>query len=212
MACVLWVTDRKAEEMDSLERREKAPSVKQKNLPHKPSTQVDEKEIKELREKMHTLKADLKDRHTERAELRRELGKTLTDLETLREKQAREHPLEAPSKQTTHEDSLTLPGDADGNQPLRILTFPKKFHDTLEGFPRQVGRGVLTLLGRLAAGEPAAFVGVVRLKDCPETLRARIGIDHRLLFRLSPESIEVVDLINRRDLEKCVKALRFGLL
>ena len=50
-------------------------------------------------------------------------------------------------------------------------------------------------------------MGVVRLKDCPETLRARVGIDHRLLFRLQPDCVQVVDLINRRDLEKRIKAL-----
>lgn len=49
---------------------------------------------------------------------------------------------------------------------------------------------------------------MVRLKECAETLRVRIWIDHGLLFRLSAESIEVVDLINRKDLEKRIKALR----
>jgi hypothetical protein len=66
----------------------------------------------------------------------------------------------------------------------------------------------MVLLGRLAAGEPAAFTGIVRLRDCPETLRARLGIDHRLLFRLLPDSVQVVDLINRRDLESRIKQVR----
>lgn len=42
----------------------------------------------------------------------------------------------------------------------------------------------------------AAFTGIVRLRACPENLRARIGIDHRLPFRLLPDSFQVVDLIN----------------
>lgn len=66
----------------------------------------------------------------------------------------------------------------------------------------------MVLPGRLAAGEAAAFAGVVRLKDCPATLRGRVGIDHRLLFRLLPDRVQVVDLINRRDLESRTKALR----
>jgi hypothetical protein len=89
-----------------------------------------------------------------------------------------------------------------------VIGFPKKFHRTLEGFPKQVGKGAMVLLGRLAAGEPAAFTGIVRLRECPETLRARIGIDHRLLFRLLPDSVQVVDLINRRDLESRIKQVR----
>ena len=64
------------------------------------------------------------------------------------------------------------------------------------------------MLGRLAAGEPAAYVGVVRLKEAAETLRQRIGIDHRLLFRLHPDHVEVVDLLNRRDLARRINALR----
>jgi hypothetical protein len=40
-----------------------------------------------------------------------------------------------------------------------------------------------------------------------KTLRARVGIDHRLLFRLQPDCVQVVDLINRRDLEKRIKTL-----
>ena len=90
---------------------------------------------------------------------------------------------------------------------MRVIEFPKKFHRTLEGFPKQVGKGAMILLGRLAAGEPAAFTGIVRLNESPDTLRARIGIDHRMLFRLLPDSVLVVDLINRKDLESRIKQL-----
>ena len=60
---------------------------------------------------------------------------------------------------------------------------------------------------RLAGGEAAAFVGAVRLKACPSITRQRIGIDHRLLFRLLPERVQVVDLIPRQDLERRIKTL-----
>jgi hypothetical protein len=48
---------------------------------------------------------------------------------------------------------------------------------------------------------------VVRLRDCPETLRVRIGIDHRLLFLLLLDRVLVVDLINRKDSDKRSKTL-----
>jgi len=191
-----------------LERREKAPPArKTADVSTPPAAPVDEKALKELRDKLGALKTDLKERHAERAELRRELSKTLSDLETLREAATKTAMPESPAAAADAEDRLLLPGDVDGNQPLRVIEFPKKFQQTLEKFPRQVGRGAMSLLGRLAGGEPAAFVGVVRLKDCPETLRARVGIDHRLLFRLQPDCVQVVDLINRRDLEKRIKTL-----
>jgi hypothetical protein len=55
------------------------------------------------------------------------------------------------------EDHLQLPGEIDGNQPVRTLERPKKFHHTLTRLARQVARGAMVLLGRIAAGEPDAF-------------------------------------------------------
>lgn len=186
-------------------RREKlaASSVGKTKVP----TPTDEQSLQELRVKVRFLKDSLKERHEERANLRRDLEKTLTDLETLREQQARNEPHSEPAAAIDPEDSLILPGEMEGNQPVRVIEFPKKFHRTLEELPKQVGKGAMVLLGRMAAGEQAAFTGIVRLKDCPETLRARIGIDHRLLFRLLPDSVQVVDLINRKDLESRIKQL-----
>ena len=56
-------------------------------------------------------------------------------------------------------------------------------------------------------GEPAAFVGALRLKATPKVMRQRIGINYRLLFRLWPERLEVIDLINRKDLDRRIKTL-----
>ena len=102
---------------------------------------------------------------------------------------------------------MSPPAAIGGSQPVRLIEVPKKFHHTLGRFPKQIARGTMTLLGRLAAGEPDAFQGVVRLKQRPDTLRARIGIDHRLLFRLETDAIHVVDLIPRQDLERRIKSL-----
>ena len=101
---------------------------------------------------------------------------------------------------------MSPPAAIGGSQPVRLIEVPKKFHHTLGRFPKQIARGTMTLLGRLAAGGPAAFQGVVRLKQRPDTLRARIGI-HRLLFRLKTDAIHVVDLIPRQDLERRIKSL-----
>jgi hypothetical protein len=78
---------------------------------------------------------------------------------------------------------------------------------SLTALPPHVSRAAQVLLGRLAAGEPSAFVGIVALRARPDTLRLRVGHDHRLIFRLHPAALEVVDLINRRDLDRCVKGL-----
>jgi hypothetical protein len=48
---------------------------------------------------------------------------------------------------------------------------------------------------------------MVRLKACPDILRWRVGIGFRLLVRLLPDRVQVVDLIPRQDLERRIKTL-----
>ena len=65
----------------------------------------------------------------------------------------------------------------------------------------------MALVGRLAAGDPAAFKGCRRLQTTHEIWRQRVGLHHRLLFRFQADVLEVVALINRRDLERKIKSL-----
>ena len=158
-----------------IERREKlVVSPVEKN---KVAAPVNDHSLQELRAKVKFLKLSIKERHDERAVLRRDLEKTLTDLEILRDQKAHPEPHAEPADTVDPEDTLVLPGEVEDNQPLRLIEFPKKFGHTLDGLPKQTGKGAMILLGRLAAGETAAFTGVVRLKASPDTLRARIGID-----------------------------------
>jgi hypothetical protein len=171
------------------------------------AAQGDAQILADLRQKVALLKSDLKERHAERSTLRHDLEKAHADLETLRKTQRSSNASSEPAAAANGEDNLLLPASIEGHQPLRTIEFPRKFNETLQGHPRAVGRGALALLGRLAAGESAAFHGVVRLKAVPDVFRARIGIDHRLLFRLLTDRVQVVDLINRQDLERRIKTL-----
>ena len=169
---------------------------------------VDERALQDLRQKVEGLKSALKERHQERNSLRRELQKAHEDLEALR--QAGPVPAAGRSEEEEtagSEEDWLLPEEMAGNQPVRVIEFPRRFQEALASLPRSVSRGTLTMLGRLAAGEPAAFVGAVRLKACPSVMRQRIGIDFRLLFRLLPDRVQVVDLIPRQDLERKIKTL-----
>lgn len=187
----------------ALERREKTPPAGATPVP---ATPVDEAERRDLRLKLTELKGELHARSAERATLRRDLEKAREDLEALRQ----HPPAPTPADDTTSddEDAHYLPEQPGGNQPLRLVEFPHKFRETLEDLPRQAARAALALIGRLAGGEPAAFAGVVGLRACPGILRQRIGSEHRLLFRLLPDRVQVVDLINRRDLDRKIKSLR----
>jgi hypothetical protein len=167
---------------------------------------ANESALREMRGKVETLREALKERHTERNDLRRELQKTQADLEAIRQPQVASSNVQEPDDTHT-EDNFLLPQETDVSQPVRLIEFPRQFHQRLGEFPKNVARGTLTMLGRLAAGEPAAFVGAVRLKACPTITRQRIGIDFRLLFRILTDRIQVVDLIPRQDLERKIKTL-----
>ena len=198
--------DRMQRDLTQREKAARATEPAPTSVPAAPVAPTEEPTLKELRGKVEGLKAALKERHNERNELRRELQKAHANLEELRQ-QPPPVVQGGNGRDTDHEEDLLLPQDAPETQPLRVIEFPKHFQDSLASLPRSVGRGTLTMLGRLAAGEPAAFVGAVRLKACPTIMRHRIGIDFRLLFRLLPDRVLVVDLIPRQDLERRIKTL-----
>ena len=165
---------------------------------------ADEPALKELRLKVDSLKTALKERHHERNDLRRELEKAHADLEELRQSPA---PALADDAELEREEALLLPQDAPEIHPVRLMEFPKGFQQTLAGFPRHVARAAVIMVGRLAAGESAAYVGALRLKQTPNVMRQRIGSDYRLLFRLQADHLQVVDLINRKDFDRRLKTL-----
>ena len=182
-----------------------APATPSAPAPPKPS---EDAALLTLRQELEALKNELKNRHGERNQLRRELQETLTDLEHLK-KHSETTPATAPAPES--KDELELFGAADPaaetSQVIRVPEFPKKFSDQLHPLPKPAIRHALALIGRLAAGEPAAFQGMKRLALNREICRQRVGMDHRLLFRLKPQTLEVIALINRRDLDRTVRNL-----
>jgi hypothetical protein len=171
-----------------------------------PRPPADEHALPQLRARVETLREELKQRHNERNQLRRELQAAREEIVSLSEKAAAaaESNLSEPAQK---EDHLLLAEETFCPQPVRLPEFPRKFPDTLAGLPKPVARACLALIGRLAGGEPGAFAGSQRLQRVPDVYRQRVGGDYRLLFRLHADRVEVVDLINRRDLERKIKAL-----
>jgi hypothetical protein len=171
-----------------------------------PTQRPDDAALRELRCKVDDLKTLLKERHVERNQLRRDLQKAQDDLERLQPGKTRISSDEE-SEAVRQEDNLLLPQDAPEVHPVRLIEFPKTFDRMLGSLPKPVARACMIMAGRLAAGEPAAFVGALRLKAVPNVMRQRIGSDYRLLFRLRPGHLEIIDLINRKDLERRLKSL-----
>jgi hypothetical protein len=168
-------------------------------------TPESEQKLTELRDKVKRLETDLKTRHDERNALQKSLEKAQANVEVLRSRAQKE--AEEGDAEADHEEELLLPQDAEGSHPLRLIEFPKNFHARLGEFPHHVARSAMVTLGRLAGGDSAAFSGAKRLKSRPNVVRQRIGIDFRLLFRLLPDRIQVIDLIPRQDMERRIKGL-----
>ena len=191
-----------------LERQERL-ARRNKTAPALPAAPVaaPEPSAIELRKRVDDLKSALKERHTERNALRRELNKVLKETAELRESKTRQGPDANAASEPDHEEPALLAEEATALQPVRVPVFPGRFMQTLESFPGNVSRGVMALIGRLAAGEPAAFVGMRRLRVRHEICRVRLAGDYRLLFKLQAEKLEILDLINRRDFEKWLKTL-----
>ncbi len=159
--------------------------------------------LAELRQQLEQVKLTLKQTHAERNEFRRDLEKAHSELEALRGNQAA-----SPATETKdQEETWLLPDEPSGSQPVRLIEFPRKFEETLRNLPRHIARKTMVTLGQIAGGEPAGLAGARRLIECPDITRQRIGTDYRLLFRLLPNSVQVVALINRRDLERTIKTL-----
>jgi hypothetical protein len=190
--------DRQEQEIARHEQRHAAAQAAALTVPEEAS-------LKAMRQKLAELKTALNDRHHERNNLRRELQKAHTDLDTLRQSAA---PAAAAEAEPDHEEELLLPQDAVEVHPVRLIEFPKGFQAALAAFPRHVARAAMIMIGRLAAGEPAAFVGALRLKQVTDVMRQRIGSDYRLFFRLHPDRLQVIDLINRKDFHHRLKTLK----
>lgn len=159
-----------------------------------------------LRKRVGELREMLKQRHSERNQLRRELQEAHTEIESLRQKPGKAAS-DDPAGAEGHEDQLLLPAEDFSNQPIRIPDYSRKFSEVLASVPKATARTCLALIGRLGGGEPNAFIGSKRLKMVPGIHRQRVGLDYRLLFRLHSDRLEIIDLINRRDLERRIKAL-----
>jgi mRNA-degrading endonuclease RelE of RelBE toxin-antitoxin system len=158
-----------------------------------------------LRMRIEELKSALKERHAERNTLRRELSEALKEAAELREAMASDAEQTPATADAAVEELQLLPEEQTAVQPVRLPFFPPRFSPALARLPQHVVRSAMALIGKLAAGEPEAFVGIRRLRVRREICRARVGADYRLLFKALDDRLEVMDLINRKDFEKWLK-------
>ena len=158
----------------------------------------------EIRQRLAATREELKQRHAERNTLRRDLDQARREMEKMREATSvttDEH------EEGDQEENLLLEEGILEGQPVRLISHSRGFSDQLGAAVRPVARATLRLAGRLAAGDPSGFRGSRRLRLDRTLWRQKIGRSHRLLFRLHPQELELLALVDRRNLEKTIKKL-----
>jgi hypothetical protein len=160
--------------------------------------------IVDLQDRVVLLKSELKQRHNEKNQLRRELESTQSDLQKLKQKQISENM--HPEDQSENSDENVLLEDAPFHvQAIRVPVFSERFKRSIVTYSKPIAAATMRLIGRLAAGDATAFAGSKRLLTNHSIMRQRIGIKYRLLFSLKDTSLEIIDLIDRKDLEKTLR-------
>ena len=169
----------------------------------------DDAVVVDLRRRLAERKTELKRKHAERNELRAELKRTRREAESLRVRARDEanHRGSDEEREETEDEALLLPEESAEKQPPRLPRFRRQFGDDLRDVPVTVARAALSLIGRLAAGESAAFQGARRLSSSREVWRQRVGPTHRLLFRTGDDALVVLRLVTRQDFPRVVRSL-----
>ncbi len=168
---------------------------------HSHDSQASEEEARRLRTKISELKGEINEGAKQRAALRRELAETADALQKQQSTRAAE---------TTHEEKQD---DAEGEaatMPRRILvpSYSSAASRALTHVPQRVAADAMQITARLASGDAAAWSGVKHMRRDHAILSARVGRIYRLLFTLSSERLEVLELIHRRELETTIERLR----
>jgi uncharacterized protein YchJ len=152
-----------------------------------------------LEARVRELEGLIREGNAERAELRKQLQKA-EPAPPPRESLRRPHEEEAPDEG----DELPL-----GTRGITLPRFDRRFADALADVPVPVAAEALRTVGILASGDGFAWRQVKQAKDMArQVLMARVGIHHRMLFRVDEGTMDVIDLITREQLLTTLKRLR----
>ncbi len=155
---------------------------------------------KRLRAKVEELKGLIAEGNRERAELRHALEQV--GSEGTRGASADGTDDASREGEEPGEESLD-----EGQRPVGLLfpEFGPAARASLEELPLRISRAAIARATALATGEPAAWGEAKRLQGVKELLSARIGIHHRMLFRLEPDVLRVEDVVHREGLMTSLK-------
>jgi hypothetical protein len=159
-----------------------------------------------LESKVRELEALIREGNSERRDLRKQLdaAKDEVRVESERRDDARSRRATLDEPDEGFDAPLEL-----GNREVTIPRFERRFVDALAEVPNTVAAETMRTVGTLSAGDGFAWRGVKQAKDMArQVLMQRVGIHHRLIFRVENGALEVLDLVTREQLLTTLKRLR----
>ena len=165
-----------------------------------------------LEERVRELEALIREGNAERRELRHKLQSADSQRAERAERPDRgdDHRARRASPEASGEaDEGETEAIAPGTRGVIVPRFDRRFTDALGDVPAAVAAEAMRTLGTICAGDAFAWRNVKQAKDMTrQVLMARVGIHHRLLFRVEDGIAEVLDLITREQLMTTLKRLR----
>ncbi len=160
-----------------------------------------------LEGRVRELEALIREGNAERRDLRKQLEQHALRAGSERDdsSRARRATVDEPDEGFDENDAL-----APGARDVTLPKFERRFVDALGDVPAQVAAETMRTIGTLSAGDGFAWRNVKQAKDMArQVLMARIGIHHRLIFRVE-DDMTVLDLITREQLDTTLKRLRMN--
>jgi len=190
-----------------LGRAERAAQEHSQRLSQSPADQRDQRI---LRDKIDELQARIREGNAERLALRRRLSEAAAGTDSSGAAQAATRPALERYDEEESDAAEPLPV-VSTSRSLLFTQFVDNAKTALAAVPRKVATHAMHIVTSLATGDPAAWRVVKQAKETRrQVLMARVGIHHRLLFRVEGNALEVLDLVTRESLLTTLKRLRAG--
>jgi hypothetical protein len=71
--------------------------------------------------------------------------------------------------------------------------------------PQAIAARALELTAKLAEGDPDAWRTAKKMRVHRDLITGRVGIHHRIVFRIEGRSLQVLDVVHRKDLESALE-------
>jgi hypothetical protein len=186
---------KRVSELDELAPSHPSPSKKMVEAAPVAPDLVEEK--KRLKSKIEELQRIIGEGQEERRELRRQIEERAED----------EEPAVSAPEIEDEEDEEDDGADAEMPRGILIPRYAERAAKNVTDLATDAADGVLTLVAALAAGKPNAWSYVKNLTKARGILSARAGIHHRVLFTVREKTLEVLEVLHRKDLEQAVTRL-----